>query len=72
MTDLETYKERDLVEFEGFGRVVVGAAADRLNRGVERAVGGHDDDRSLRRELARGREELELMSHQSFVSPGSD
>jgi hypothetical protein len=54
-------EEGDLVGLERLRRVVVRAAANRLDGGVERAVGRHDDDGPIWRQASRLREELEAV-----------
>jgi hypothetical protein len=52
-------EDRKLVLLERLGQVVVRALADRLDRGVDRAVGGHDDHRAIGVHTARRRQQLE-------------
>ena len=61
LVERATEEEIELVELEGLREVVVRAAPDRLDGGVDRAVRRHDDDGPLRRDLARRRDELEAV-----------
>src|SRR4051812_2872235 len=40
-------KKRELIDFEGLRQVVVSALPNRLDRGIDGAVGRHHDDRTL-------------------------
>ncbi len=51
-------EQRQLVEAERLGHVLVGALADRIHRGLDGAVRGHHDDRTLGGELARQGQQL--------------
>ena len=52
-------EERQLLQPEGLGQVVVGALADGVDGRLDRAVRGHHDHRTLGREATRGGDQLQ-------------
>ena len=49
----------ELLQIEGFGQIFIGAALGRLDRGHERVLRAHDDDRQVRPQSLDARQQFE-------------